>query len=467
MSRGEDFSFIDIEESIDELDFVNLTTPAPTPFDMMNYTASDDYELSDLSDKQEMILSILLVCSAILSVVGSCTIVFKIVRSLCRNQTTTPYDRIILGLSCCDIIASFTYALGPFLLPSETSQRVWASGDDASCQKLGFLMQLASLWAIWYNAILSFYYLLTVRFQVKRTDFCRKYEPWLHLSGAVFFPSTALAGYVGKWYQEEDLAMTCWIGEVKTGCDENGENCTGEWGELVAYMIGAVPTIISILAVIINNVIIYLFVRKSLNKRESNISTDRESSGSKQSQDAIERQTVQNRLRNEAAVQGFLYVTSFLITVAPAFTIQVLDGSLGYGYSDQGRVYPLLVLNSILLPLQGFFNVFIYVRPSYSRFGAANPDKPSWFILKRALFDPNIPRLSSNTSGSSKPLSLGVGKKKISQSQKVGSNFSMSLENIEEGKEDDSVISVIENIVSNAGSISLELNPPSNSQKSA
>ncbi len=470
MSRVQDFDFTGIEESINELGFDNLTltqSPELPPFDMTNYTASGDYELSDLSDKQEMILSIFLVSSAILSVVGSCTIVFKIVRSLCRNQTTSPYDRIVLGLSCCDIVASFTYALGPFLLPSETSQRVWAIGDDASCQKLGFLMQLASLWAIWYNAILSFYYLLTVRFQVKRTEICRKYEPWLHLSGAVFFPSTALAGYVGKWYEEEDLAMTCWIGDVKTGCDEDGNNCSGDYGELIAYMIGALPTIVSILAVIINNVIIYLFVRKSLKRGSNNISKNKESNESTQSQDAIERQIIQNRLRDEAAVQGFLYVTSFLITILPAFAIQILDGSMGYGISDQGRVYPLLVLNSILLPLQGFFNVFIYVRPSYIRFGAANPDKPSWFILKHALFDPNIPRLSSTTqkSGSSKPLSA-VDKKKFSRSQKCGSNFSMSLENIEEGKEDGSVMSVIENIVSNAGSISLELNPPSNSQKS-
>ena len=44
--------------------------------------------------------------------------------------------------------------------------------------------------------------------------------------------------------------------------------------------------------------------------------------------------------------------------------------------------------------------------------------------------------------------------------------LSISLENIDEGKEDGSVVSIIENIVSNAGSISLELDPPSNSQKS-
>ena len=457
MSRGQDFGFV-VNEPIDEsgLGLDQLSSEPPGEFAITNYTTVEDYSISDLTDKQEMILSVFLVCSAILSLVGSITIVYKILRSLCKNQTTTPYDRIILGLSCCDIVASCTYALGPYLLPRETSQRVWAIGDDSSCQKLGFLMQLSSLWAVWYNAMLSFYYLLTVRFQVKRQEFCKKYEPWLHLSGAIFFPTTALAGYVGKWYGEEDLAMTCWIAEIKTGCDEYGNNCSGDASELIAYMIGAVPTVISILAVIINNAIIYIFVRKSLRSGNNG------SSKGSEDNESAERQTIQNRLSHEAAIQGFLYVSSFLITISPAFAIQILDGSMGYAESDQGSIYPLLVLNSILLPLQGFFNVFIYVRPSYIRFGAANPNKSSWMILKHALFDPNIPRLSSNACGSSEPLSAAE-KKQYSLNQKLGSKFSMSLDNIDEGKEDDSVDNVVENFVS---SISMELNAPSNSQKS-
>ena len=191
MSRGQDFDYqFDYDPSSSEQTEDPIV--AITNYTTTTTAQQDEFELSDLSDKQEKILAVFLVCSAILSLVGSCTIVFKILRSLCRNKTTTPYERIILGLSCCDILASCTYAMGPFLLPRETSQRVWADGDDSSCQKLGFLVQISCLWAIWYNAVLSFYYLLTVRFQVKRKVFCQKYEPWMHLSGAIFFPATAL-----------------------------------------------------------------------------------------------------------------------------------------------------------------------------------------------------------------------------------------------------------------------------------
>ncbi len=467
MSRGQDFDFIPVDEP----------TPTPTPntslsseqpvFEAViaaitNYTnaAAEDEEIaiSDLSDGQEKILSMFLVCSAILSLIGSCTIVFKILRSLCRNQTTTPYDRIILGLSCCDIVASCTYALGPFLLPSETSQRVWAIGDDASCQKLGFLMQLSTLWAVWYNAILSFYYLLTVRFQVKRKAFCRKYELWMHLPGAIFFPTTAVMGYIGGWYAEEELAMTCWIGDIKTGCDDSG-NCSGDWGELIAYTFGALPTIITLLSVVINNIVIIVYVRKSL------IAGNNATPGTENNE--TERQEIQTRLSKEAAMQGFLYVTTFLITILPAFTIQILDGSFGYDESDQGRVYPLLVLNSILLPLQGFFNVFIYVRPSYSRFSTANPEKSTWFILKQALFDPNIPRMSSYPGATSEPISAAL--KELSKTnKKCGSNFSISLGNIvEEVNEDDSVDGGADNNPdSTADSMSAEISPAQDSRMS-
>ena len=443
MSRGQDFAFAASDDIHDEFDFGPLVLVQSQNQTGIHQTMDEEFELSDLSDEQEIILSVLQVCSAILSLIGSCTIVFKILRSLSRNQSTTPYDRIILGLSICDIVSSCTYAMGPFLLPRETSQRVWVFGNASTCQKLGFLTQLSCLWALWYNALLSFYYLLTVRFQVKRQDFCRKYEIWMHLSGAIFFPLTALIGYIGDWYGEQALSMSCWVREVPTGCDDSG-TCTGDSGEYVAYIFGAIPMVFTFLSLIINNVIIYIFVRKSLLPSPSSITRDcittteiENNESNNEIEDSAELQTIQHRLAKEAATQGFLYVSTFLLTATPIFILQVLDGSLAYEEDDQGRIYPLLVLNSMLLPLQGFFNVFIYAKPSYSRFGAAYPEKSKWFVLKQALFDPNIPRLTSTVGISSVP-TLAGDQKHSEKNGKCGSNFSMSLDNIIE--EDGSVV---------------------------
>jgi hypothetical protein len=341
----------------------------------------------ELSDDQEKVLIFLQIFSAFLSLIGSSTIVFKIVRGVTRKQPTTPYDRIILGLSSCDIIASLVYAVGPFLLPGETSLRVWAFGSERSCEVLGFLNQLACVAAFWYNGMLSFYYLLTVRFRVRRKDFQNKYETPMHLS-ALFFPVTGFLGYLFGWYAEQDLSMTCWAAEP-----------------IVGYIFGGVPMVAVFLAILVNNIVIYAFVRRSLLVDDSQLPTKQPSvqfsdPELQPPQDFPGLTSTQKRLRREAATQGFLYVASFFITSTPLFVIQIMGGASGYTKEDQGKIYWLLALNCVVLPLQGLFNVFIYVRPTYTRFHNKYPTEAKLQVLKHALFDPKIPKLISPSAAS-------------------------------------------------------------------
>jgi hypothetical protein len=384
-----------------------------------------------LSDQQEITLVVIQILSATLSLIGSCTIVLKILRCLLNNKHTSPYDRIILGLSGCDILGGITYAVGPFLLPNETSIRVSAFGSRSTCAILGFLTQFPCMSAIWYNGLLSFYYLLTVRFQVRRTDFVKKYESWMHLS-ALFFPATAVTGYIFDWYDEQDLSMTCWAKYP-----------------IVGYIFGAIPMVITFLAVIINNIVIYTYVRKSLYcvEPQSRMYTTDDTESQESSEDVVGLTPLQKRLKREAATQGFLYVASFLMTSTPIFVTQILGGSFGYGPDDQERLYPLLILNALLLPLQGFFNVFIYVRPTYTRFKAANPNKAAWPILKQALFDPNIPKTisASMTVPTSDPSSNAFKRRRQS-----GGQFLASLNIIAEEKVYISESVVVENAEENA-----------------
>jgi len=441
MDRGQDLGFGFMPGADEEPQLEKHITTA------MNNTIDDALvDISGLTDKQDKALAVLQVCSASLSLVGSCMIVFKIISSLCGNRKTSPYDRIIFGLSICDIFGSCTYIMAPFLLPSETSVRIWASGSDRTCQQLGLMTQLFCIWALWYNAILSFYYLLTVRFQVKRRQFCRKYELWMHLIGIIFFPVTAFTGYFNDWYAEEALAMGCWVGPA------DGH------GELIAYIYGAVPMVITIISLIVNNIVIYVYVRRNLLfsspktnddddesneiRSESLKSTNPRSESGKSSntvdgletgdaRESGERQSIQEHLTREAAIQGFLYVSTFLITFIPMFVVLILNGSMGYDTEDQAQLYPLLVLNAMLLPLQGFFNVFIYVRPTYNRFSAAYPDLSFWINIRLALFDPDIPRMTSIEGFSS---SYPTSKKQSNVKKRSGGNFLSTLHNIEEEK---------------------------------
>jgi len=382
MSRLHDFSFT---EELDPKAIENMATTTVTD----NSTTATEAPMHDgVSDGQEMAMSVLQIASATLSLIGSCTIAYKILKSHSRTQYTPPYDRIILGLSSCDIFSSAAFILGPFLIP-RSSERVWAMGTGTTCTGLGFLTQLAFGWAIWYNAVLSFYYLLTVRFQVKRDEFCRKYELGLHLSGAIFFPLTAVVGFIGGWYEIQPQTMICWV---------QGEG-------VVPYIFLGIPISITLLSLVVNNSIIYIFVRKTLLNAPkptdlaadatSDVENNDVSTRTEEQSDEICR-TRDRRLIKEVAIQGFLYVSTFLLTLTPSFVLQVMYST---GVDDQNILYPLAVLNAMLLPLQGFFNVFIYIRPTYIRFRNANGDRPMLFILKQALFDPKIPRMGSTNVG--------------------------------------------------------------------
>lgn len=89
----------------------------------MESSPVQDKWITTLSDDQEVVLCALMISSGLLSVLGSTTIIHRVVFN---PKERTSYDRIMLGLSCADVISSSTYVLTPFLLPADTSQRIWA-----------------------------------------------------------------------------------------------------------------------------------------------------------------------------------------------------------------------------------------------------------------------------------------------------------------------------------------------------
>lgn len=312
---------------------------------------SDEDEISDNQWKANYIIQ---VCSASLSIIGSTTLVFKIPRDRAQNGSMTPYDRMILCLSSCDILSSITLATDQFLFRSTTD--VWAFGTPATCQARAFLLQLAPLWTIWYNGLLSYYFLLTVLSQMRRQHYVQTFESWLHISG-LFFPITAIMGLIFGWYPEDD---PCRITD-----------------ETTLWIVTATPLIFVLLSIIINYSTIYIIVRKSLRSTEH----------------VAGPMPVQTRIRQEATIIMFLYVTAFLATVTPSFILAVLETHYGYT-GNESNLYPLWVLNAILLPLQGLFNFLIYIKAAYSRFRAANKKASMCFVLHQALFNAQAPRIA-------------------------------------------------------------------------
>ena len=138
------------------------------------------------------------------------------------TPTTTPYDRIMLGLSIYDVIASFTFVITPFMglkeesmeggggvSSSSASSRIWSIGNATTCSTLGFLQQL-SFGAVWYNCMLSYYYLATIKFGMKRHIFAQRVELYVHICTTFYFFLTAIFGNILGFYSEVSTGMGCW-----------------------------------------------------------------------------------------------------------------------------------------------------------------------------------------------------------------------------------------------------------------
>ena len=224
--------------------------------------------LLTLTSSQEKVISILPIPSALLSIFGS----VSIIRIACRTRYDTgkqwtSYTRLLIAISCCDIIYSITMGVSAFLLPKETSHRVWAIGNDTTCTLLGFVSQFF-VTVLSYNGMLSFYFLLSTRLGVKNRDIARKYEPFMHLIGVGYpFITHVIGLYLGVFHENE-LGQGCWVNNYPENCGEDGpDDTTGVpcQTETFSWILGGFVTVLSFLSIVINNLLIYFYVKKRTN----------------------------------------------------------------------------------------------------------------------------------------------------------------------------------------------------------
>jgi hypothetical protein len=415
--------------------------------------------IDHLSDTQVKVLSLLFIFSATLSILGSSTIVLKVVRN---RSKSTPYDRIMLGLSGCDVVASLSWILTPFLLPEETSPRVWARGTDTTCTILGTLTQFGYA-AIFYNLVLSVYYLLTVRFGIKRQIFAQRYEPWMHIVGLLYFAGTAVTGGILGVYSEVDIGLGCWVNDFPIGCDRT--TCISGY---IAWAFGAGPLLITLVALIAMHTIIYYHVKTKLGggqqqqqENSSSIIFKPEGLTSDQArqvptQQQLDRAQQHQRHIREVATQGSLYVLTFFCAYTPSQILRAIEAYAAFPISEQ-PIFPLFVFNSILLPLQGFFNMFVYNRPNYTRLRVAYPELSAFWAIRMACWDQDIPRLTeaskiSSRSGARLSVATGGGggngglgggsyHQRRDNKSSSGRAFSSELDVLEEASQEESLSS--------------------------
>lgn len=263
-----------------------------------------------------------------------------------------------------DIISSFKSFLSTWILPDTTG--AWgAVGTVGTCTAAGFFGQGASIASPLYNGSLALFYLLTIRYGWKdeSSQFSR-IEPLMHGIPLVFGWGTAIAGLPLKLYNP--IGWTCWIAEVPRGCDrdssvpcERGDNSyIYRWAFFHAELW---LTFFLVAAMMLS---MYLSVR-DIEQKSNQYRPPGE-------------QRVASKSRR-VATQSFLYVLAYFVTwMFP--TVTWLTELI------QGKTYtPILFLQSFFVPLQGFFNAFIYIRPRYERYRRSMPTESRWRVMISAI----------------------------------------------------------------------------------
>ncbi|KAI2499620.1 hypothetical protein MHU86_14855 [Fragilaria crotonensis] len=291
---------------------------------------------------QQITLVFTSLISGLASLLGSLTIIYIIWRDR-EKKLKCVYHRVLLALSLIDCVASLNFAFGFLVVPKGN---FWgAQGNTASCEASGFLVTFgASL--LPYNFGLALYYLLIIRYGKPQEFIARYVEPYIHIlslsmpMGVAFWAQITSSlnplPYLGGW---------CAIAKYPPLCDAEADECIRGYtsrATSVALLFGVMLP--SFLGITIIMVMIMCHVRGRLA--------------------AVVRYRTRSRLDDTArqtVVQSLLYIAASLLPNA----LILINHSFNFFFptSQVAVRFVIAFLVKLILPLQGLFTLFVYIRP--------------------------------------------------------------------------------------------------------
>ena len=297
-----------------------------------------------------------------LSVLGSLFIIVDILRKRQKKLGTT-YHRILLGMSLSDVVGSFAVALSTWPIPSLESGTIdggsifGASGTQGTCSAQGFFVQVGMA-APLYNGVLSVYYLLMVRYRWnENSNKMRLLENICHVLVWLLALGTAFASLGLGLFNSANV--WCWIAPLPLDCvssvkAENGQGTCVRGDNAWVYRLAFyfIWIWLSFICVTFCMAMVYITVWKQTRRMDRynvkgvNLSTERQSNV------------------RRVAVQAALYVGAFYMTIIFPSIVRMAQAR----WNCTSEYFPLSILTVTFYPLQGFWNLIIYIRPRYLRY---------------------------------------------------------------------------------------------------
>lgn len=340
------------------------------------------------SESQLRIIAIIPMVTAWLSIAGSVTIIFMLLRS--EKKLSTSYRRIIFGMSCMDIIYSLALSMTSLASPEGTEGKWNPVGNTVTCTLQGLALFIGVTGTTTYNCMLSIFYTLTIANGVSKATMSKRVEPFFHAIPFLYATSASIFLLNKKSFNSN--GSICMISSYPQNCHEDasldcsrGENADEHYRYFVGY-----PIVLMFFIIVSSMIYLYSAVvvqerrmsqyRMSQSTLPEGILRMRRNSeannlSSSSTTPIRQRTTPEGRNRRAAMIQCLCYVTAYLISWTPVTLYLAVDDESEY-------LIVIGIINVLLTPLQGFSNFLVFIRPQVKSVMDINRDASLWQAFK-------------------------------------------------------------------------------------
>lgn len=297
--------------------------------------------------------------SGLTSTICSSLLIFIMISDR-KRKLLQPSNRFLISMSILDVCQSIGYTFSSIPVPKDSGY-YGAFGNDVTCSLQGFVLQLG-LGVPCYNASLCLWYLMSIRYNMKTSDFSKVWEPICHAVSVLGPLTTAIICAALERY-EATGAVVCWLG------DQNSSRL------FIILISGASFVAVS------TCIIVYSLcsVLCSIADMERKLKVRGMSGAQLYGYNCPDKK---DALKQAILFSGALFLTFLFPTINIICFYRKSHGDPNY-YS------PMEVPQSIFLPLQGMWNFVIYVRRAVARIQEDYPEMSYGHAFKNLLCHPD------------------------------------------------------------------------------
>lgn len=309
------------------------------------------------------------------------------------SRLNSCYRRLVFGMSLSDVVSSSVFTL--CMVPRTT---------QLACSIQGFLFHIGVTTTPMYNASLCIYYVISIFFERPEYWIKKRVEPFLHLIpicwnvfAAIFLIASGCINDVGP---------ICWVGSKPLDCmeDPNIECERGAKAAQYRYIFVGYQTFINFFIIIIAMIMLCVKVAKQERKMSETVAIGRlsdatasEDSLTNHRQKSITLEAYRNPPRNRTSERKVVKQAAVFVA---AYFFPFLFPSVHYFYKSFAgrRSFALWITMSFFMPLQGFFNAIVFIRPRVIKLRQKNPDLSFSKLLLVTLKIVDLQKFTSTSS---------------------------------------------------------------------